>query len=578
MRSLSLLNRMTIRKKISTVFIIIVLIPSIVIGIVVIRSEEQNRKQRLLSETETRLHLMSEDILTKAGQVKYLIGLLALDEDLQPAFQYGSTTYGDFAVKMTYNVAPRIYSISSYLVSLNARIMLTTPDENTPEIYEFLMHQSRFSEQDIFDDIMNGKNCMWGEPGWHMPEGLLNQFYYVTPTMPFYQRVLCGVNETIGIIKCSVSLDQLFSILYTNDSTEDVLVCRNGKCLYSSAKKSLFDVTPVNSGISTYNNQTYYSVELADMNMYLTTRIPNIGTIEKFRTFAPSIGLILLFTVVILLISHMEVDRVLIGLKDIEHTILHVDNENPDILLPVRGEDELSRLFHAFNQLLTLREQQTSLIAKQEENVHTAQILALQCQMNPHFLFNSLNWLQLTIETGRVNEQTSDAIAYLGQILHYNMCTSNLSTISEELENLRTYLQFMDIREQGAIHADIQCPKELLSYPFLRFSLQPIVENAVHHGKIHGQELNLYVRFENDNDNVYLKIANDGKEINEAELETINFYLKKDAPFMPGSLGLSNLARRLHLLYDNAQIRICSANGLVEVEITVKKIRGEVLS
>lgn len=576
MQKIPFLNRMTIRRKISVVFIVLVLIPALIAGFFLIRAEERNITQNRVNETETRLHLMAEDILTKASQVRYLIGLLALDEELQPALLYDGS-YGRFAVDMQYVVAPRLSDISSYLFSLNASVMLITPNEKTPEIYEVLMRQSAFEEQNIYNALQNGTNSLWGEPGWHMPTGLMNGNFYAYRTIPFYQRVLRGVTEFIGVIKCSVWMDRLFSVLYTYEGSEAMMVCRKGRCLFSTADMPEA-VTPISSGISVYDGGLYLSIELADMDMYLLAQIPELTAHERFQAFTPSVSLIVLFAVVILLISHMEVDRVLISLKDVEQAIDSTGSDRPDILLPVRGQDELSRLFASFNHLLVLRDQQARRIVEQEENIHTAQLLALQCQVNPHFLFNALNWLQLTIETGRINEQTSDAIAYLGLILHYNMSASNISTISEELDNLRSYLSFMDIREPGAIHSEIVCPDELLPCAFLRFSLQPIVENAVCHGKRHGHELHLSVRFEMAENKIHLVIANDGVGLSADEVEQINRRLREDAPPASGNLGLYNLAKRLHLLYGKAEVGIQCTSGQVIVNICVdRKVKEEQL-
>lgn len=563
------LNRMTIRRKISIVFMMLFLIPALIAGFFLMRAEERNIIQNRVNETETRLHLMAEDILTKAGQVRYLIGLLALDKELQPAFLYDGS-YGSFAVDMQYVVTPRLSSISSYLFSLNANVMLVTPNEKTPEIYEVLMRQSQFKERAVYSALQNGTNSLWGEPGWHMPTGLMNGNFYVYKTIPFYQRVLRNVTEFIGTIKCSVRVDKLFSILYTYDGSEVIMICREGKCMFSTADVPE-SVTPVSSGVSIFNGGLYLAIELIDMDMYLLAQIPELTAREHFLAFAPNVSLSALFAAVLLFISYMELDRVLIGLKDVEQAIDSIDSDKPDILLPVRGQDELSRLFASFNHLLALRDQQTRRIAEQEENVRIAQLLALQCQMNPHFLFNALNWLQLTIETERINEQTPDAIAYLGQILHYNMTTSNLSTIGEELNNLHSYLSFMDVREPGAIHSEIVCPDELLPCAFLRFSLQPIVENAICHGKQQGHDLHLSVRFEAEENKIHLAIANNGFGLSADEVEQINRRLHEDTPPVSGSLGLYNLAKRLHLLYSNPEVGIQCTNGQVIVDIFVER-------
>jgi sensor histidine kinase YesM len=112
-----------------------------------------------------------------------------------------------------------------------------------------------------------------------------------------------------------------------------------------------------------------------------------------------------------------------------------------------------------------------------------AQLTALRLQLNPHFLFNTLNAISSLIVTGR-NSQGEAMLSKLSDFLRTALGADNArsTTLGEEFEILQTYLQIEAIRFGDRLTVDFECPTELTDLPVPNFILQPLVENAIKHG------------------------------------------------------------------------------------------------
>ena len=112
----------------------------------------------------------------------------------------------------------------------------------------------------------------------------------------------------------------------------------------------------------------------------------------------------------------------------------------------------------------------------------TAQLTALRLQLNPHFLFNTLNAISSLIVTGR-NRQGEEMLGKLCDFLRTALVADSdgTTTLGEELETLQTYLEIESVRFGDRLTVDFACPQELADLPVPNFILQPLVENAVKH-------------------------------------------------------------------------------------------------
>lgn len=565
---------LSIRKKVSAVFILLVLLPAIAFGAFIASIDMRHKRQSAIAETRQFLHLMAQDIGTRASQVEHLMLMLSTEKSIRKILKYDAAAYGQYAADILYELEPKLGQMMAYLYKLNASIMLITPNERQPETYGLLMRESRFAPNAEIDKLKSGLYSCWGGVGWHMPPGIGDKNQYAYKTIPFYQKVTETSDDYLGVLKCSVRPEELFQVLSTWGGEDTVCVARGSEFIYGGLSAPRIDYLNEDDVFGA-GDRIYVSVELPGMDMRLLAAIPSESAVDSLLAALPTVGVALMFAVVLYLMANMVLKRILVGFKDVNRAIQSVENDNHAIRLPEYGNDEIGRLFFAFNRLLEIREEQSAKLAEQERRMHTAQILALQCQMNPHFLFNALNWLQLSIETKRFDQRTSDAIAYLSGVLHYNMSALHISTVGDEIDNLNNYLSFMDAREPGAIEANIDCPEKLYSRPFLRFSLQPLVENAIRHGKISKKTLNVCVSFREESQSIILRVSNDGARVQDSQIVEINKWLSTGAPPATESLGLYNLARRLHLLYGSVRVAISNEDSLVVVEVAADDLAGE---
>lgn len=199
-----------------------------------------------------------------------------------------------------------------------------------------------------------------------------------------------------------------------------------------------------------------------------------------------------------------------------------------------------SLLYFAINDWMEL-EKQRERATKAEAMAHAARLRALQSQLEPHFLFNTLNAISTLVVEGQ-NADASRMIARLSDFLRLTLETTDTPEIpvAEEIEFVRRYLEIEQVRFGSRLRVTINAQPEAMSAMVPALVLQPLVENAVKHGVLtHEQGGSVSVTAEQNNGTIRLCVADDG-------------------PGMPQNrvavrgVGLSNTATRLSELYGDA--------------------------
>jgi LytS/YehU family sensor histidine kinase len=197
-----------------------------------------------------------------------------------------------------------------------------------------------------------------------------------------------------------------------------------------------------------------------------------------------------------------------------------------------------------------------------------ARLRALQAQLEPHFLFNTLNAIS-TLVVERQNADAAMMIARLSDFLRLTLDTADTPEIpvAEELEFVRRYLEIEQVRFGSRLRVTIDAPPEAMSGMVPALLLQPLVENAVKHGVLtseHGGSVSVSVT--RSNGALVLCVADDGPG------------MPKDRIAVHG-IGLSNTATRLRELYgDDSRFSLSpsSPNGLsVTIEIPFRSAESE---
>ncbi len=193
-----------------------------------------------------------------------------------------------------------------------------------------------------------------------------------------------------------------------------------------------------------------------------------------------------------------------------------------------------------------------------------AKLHALQSQINPHFLYNTLGTIGAMATIRDVPEITAMTNA-LSDLFRYTITQkNNFVTLRQECENLDNYIRIQTIRYGERLVFRFKIPAELYPCKILCFTLQPLVENAIIHGiesRVEGGSV--VVCAKKDQQMLILEISDNGVGILPETLEELNRALTRtDAEDQGRSLGLGNVARRLSLVYgSNASMHIFSTLG-----------------
>jgi signal transduction histidine kinase len=176
-------------------------------------------------------------------------------------------------------------------------------------------------------------------------------------------------------------------------------------------------------------------------------------------------------------------------------------------------------------------------LAEARTLAQTAQLTALRLQLNPHFLFNTLNAISSLIVTGR-NRDGEAMLSKLCGFLRTALVADGRSevTLGEELETLQTYLEIEAIRFGDRLTVEFAAPDDLLELPVPNFILQPLVENAVKHGVAPtSRPVIVRVGARRDGQDLILSVSDNGRGKRRAESGT--------------GVGLDNTRRRLEVIY-----------------------------
>lgn len=205
------------------------------------------------------------------------------------------------------------------------------------------------------------------------------------------------------------------------------------------------------------------------------------------------------------------------------------------------------------------------------ERLGRAQVQALQSQINPHFLYNtldSINWM--VMEKIGADNQVSKAIYSLAQLLRMSMKrTSYLIPLEEELEHARLYLELLNIRYPGKIKVHWEIGEELKNVMVIRLCLQPIIENSAKHGLRSRRYCgDIYIRADMVNSTLVIRIEDNGVGMNEADCIQMNRILNTEYQMVDNHVGIKNVNQRMKILFGEnygIQLRPRDEGGLVVV-------------
>jgi two-component system, sensor histidine kinase YesM len=223
------------------------------------------------------------------------------------------------------------------------------------------------------------------------------------------------------------------------------------------------------------------------------------------------------------------------------------------------GSNDVAQLGHSFNHMLDTIEEMIEQIKIKEEAKRNAELEMLQAQINPHFLFNVLNAIRLKIKMDG-NAGSASLIYSLSALLRMTINRNNaFISLEEELTIVKHYVDLMNFRHQHDVDLEIHVSEAASRIEVPRFFLQPVIENAIIHGKNNRTETIKINANEQSNSYLELIITDNGKGMDATTLERLqekvfksdsNTYIKSNQSF--NGIGVQNVYQRMKLIYGEA--------------------------
>lgn len=217
-----------------------------------------------------------------------------------------------------------------------------------------------------------------------------------------------------------------------------------------------------------------------------------------------------------------------------------------------KNGDELDVISGCFNEMCESLDEHIRKRYLAEIEQKDAEMAALQSQINPHFLYNTLEAIRMKAicngdrEVGKM--LYSLAVTFRAQIKE-----ADIITLAQELHYSKKYMELFEFRYQNQFKALVECSEEYLQVPVIKFVLQPVIENYFIHG-IRMKEQDNYVRIavereEGCEESYRIIVEDNGKGMTEEEISLKNQELKSDTVKNQASIGVANVNRRLKAVY-----------------------------
>lgn len=383
--------------------------------------------------------------------------------------------------------------------------------------------------------------------------------------------------ELIGYAICGFS-EKAFSPAFSqldNPSNMLVIVDENDHYLFGNSALRKDVVIDTEENKIQLQGKTYY-IEvkaISNIDWKVVNMVDANYLLEEFHNFR---NMILVYGIVLLIILEIIAAFVYRSIYDPLHNIIEtmhiIDNE---YLIGNRveddGNDEIHEVATKFNELLDHVEELLKTVEFEQEQKRETQFQLLQAQINPHFLFNTLNTLHF-LAIMNEDKPVSEGIGALARLLRNTIVDSKeIVTVNEEIENLKNYIIIQKLRYGDLFETVYNVDDDVRDCHILKFLLQPIVENSILHAFEEDKEHQiLTIRIQKEGIYLKIEIGDNGKGFKEIHKEPSNKNLS--------GIGIENISQRIHLMYgDEYSMKIKSVvNKGTIVTLLLPYVKGDI--
>ena len=235
-------------------------------------------------------------------------------------------------------------------------------------------------------------------------------------------------------------------------------------------------------------------------------------------------------------------------MKKLDHAVKELEKGAESVDFNVDGPYEVEHLSRSVQSMVSTMRHLMEDILQQEEEKRRSELDVLQSQINPHFLYNTLDAIVWMIEDGK-SEQAENMVVSLSTFFRTVLSRGReFISIREEVQHIRSYLEIQKARYQDILSYEIQVAPELYPYETLKMTLQPLVENALYHGVKNKRSGGLIrISGERDGKLIRFKVEDDGIGMNAEALTHLQEEIRRPCKETDTGFGMANVNERIRM-------------------------------
>ncbi len=381
-----------------------------------------------------------------------------------------------------------------------------------------------------------------------------------------------------GCVVINVDIEKSISVMKSSGAFviaqegSDEIICMKNDGNFPVSKELI--KIKSDSGIVKVSGQ-YYSIskKASQFGKYYYAHIRLLSDYRKDITIIfIRISIILIFIMLIFMYIAFKISDIMYKpVKELSEFIENPDSQRTKKYLEndINTKKIAEKLFSVvYRNELLCRE-----LNEMMDNFNYAHLKALQWQINPHFIFNTLNLLYLmSKDSGAENKNVSSGIVSLSKLMRYSLNTNPMVVpLSDELESVAEYVKIMSLRLGDSFDFEIISEERFYKSPVIKMCIQPILENSFRHGiKNLNKRGVIKVIISEENTCLKIEITDNGYGISEEKLHQLREKLEGKFELTEAHIGLQNVNNRLKILYgDNYSIKIESKESY-GTKVTIK--------
>lgn len=524
-------------------------------------------KEKAVNYNLNEINTINRNLDSYFNRIEFMASTLAYNNLIQNCLTRTYKAFDQYAAIRDVGVRNILYTLST--ANYNLQITLFPEDISSP-FYSTGLHTNPYYnyKNDNWYRIIKGsedqQQVISNNPQIYLDSSIRKPVYTL-----IYKCLSFDRKNILGYILIDINkfeIDRFFENSHI-DITSTIIIDKNNNLVYSL--NSDFLTNDISSSLEKeINRQGYLVAKIKGVKYLISYGVSNsIGwkviNIIPYNSLFRDIGFmkyLILFTALFLLIITILftyhyasiITRPLEKLKDGMDEIM---KGNLDTSLSTESKDEIGELYQDFNKMINkiqilIKETDSSNLLKKE-----AELKSLQHQINPHFLYNTLEMIiGLTYDENARKVRT--ICRTLGSMFRYNLTSDKIVTIEDELSQVKRYVYIMEQRFEGRFETYYEIDTSLLKFKTLKFFLQPLVENAINYGfsdTIEGGKLT--IKIVKNNNRIEFDINDNGQGFNLERLNEINRELQtsKENPYdyidKYNHIGIMNVHLRLVMLF-----------------------------